>query len=65
MKEAVHTIFRKDLDKFQGQSTGSTGRLNLDHKWLKIKFSILEPYFYKNVLKRILKVNISKHIKPL
>ena len=31
MKEAVFTICRKCSDKFEGQSTGSTGWFNLDH----------------------------------
>ena len=53
MSEPVHTIFRKDLDKFQGQSTVSTGWLNLDHERLKIKFSILEPDFYNFLEKDI------------
>ena len=56
-------IRRKYLDKFQGKFTASTGWFNLDHEWLKIKFSTLEPKFYKNFWKRILKVKISKHIK--
>ena len=58
MEDPVHTIGRKDLDKFQGQSTDSTGCLNLYHEWLKRTFSILEPEFYKKFLKRILKVKI-------
>ena len=41
MEESVFTIRRKDLDKFQGQSTESTGWFNLDHEWFK-KFSTLE-----------------------
>ena len=65
MENSVHTIHGKYLDNFQGQSTGSTNCLNLDHEWLKSKFSILETDFYKNFLEIILKFNISKHIKPL
>ena len=34
------------MDKFQGQYTGSTGWLNLDHEWLKKKFSTLGLYLY-------------------
>ena len=60
----MHMIPRKDLDKFQGQSTGSIGWLNLDHEWSNF-FSIIEPDFYNFVLKRILKVKISKHTKHL
>ena len=32
MKEAVVTIRRKDSDKFEGQSKGSTGWFNLDNE---------------------------------
>ena len=39
------TIFRKDSDKFEGQSKGSTGWFNLDHEFKK-KNSTLEPNFY-------------------
>ena len=35
MEEPVHTIFRKDLDNFQGQYTGPTGGFNIYHEWLK------------------------------
>ena len=37
MKEALVTIQRKDSDKFEGRSKGSTGRFNVDHKFLKRK----------------------------
>ena len=43
MEEPVHTIRGKYLDNFQGQYTGSTGWFNIDHEWLKRKFSTLEP----------------------
>ena len=43
MEEPVHTILRKDLDKFQGKYTASTVWLNLYNEWLKRKVSILEP----------------------
>ena len=56
MKEAVVTIRRKDSDKVEGQSKVSTGWFNLDHEFLKGNFSILEPDFYKNFMKSILKV---------
>ena len=56
MKEAVVMIRRKDSDKFEGQSKGSTGCFNLDHDLKKIKFSTLEPEFYKKYMKSILKV---------
>ena len=61
MEKPVHTITRNYLDNFQGQSTVSTVWLNLGHEWLKRKISILEPDFYKNFLKRVLKVKIYKH----
>ena len=35
-KEAVVTIRRKDLDKFEGQSEGSTGWFNIDSELKKI-----------------------------
>ena len=50
MEEPMHTIRRKDLDKFQWQSTASTGWFNIDHGWLKIKVYTLELYFYLNKL---------------
>ena len=53
MKEEVFKIRRKDLDKFEGQYKGSTVWFKLDSE-LKIYTINLE--FYKNVLKRILKV---------
>ena len=51
MEEPVFTIRRKYLDNFHGQYTVSTGWFNLDHEWLKGKFSTLKPDFYKNFLK--------------
>ena len=60
MEEPVFTIRRNNLDKFQGQSTASMGWFNLDHEWLKRKFSTLQTDFYKSFLKRILKVKIFK-----
>ena len=46
IKEAVLTLRRKDSDKFEGQSKGSTKWFNLDCEFKKIKFSKLEPDFY-------------------
>ena len=46
MKEVVVTIFRKDLDNFEGQYKGSSYWFNLDHEFLKRNFSTLEPDFY-------------------
>ena len=46
MKEVVVTIFRKDLDNFEGQYKRSSYWFNLDHEFLKRKFSTLEPDFY-------------------
>ena len=33
MKESVVTIRRKNLDKFEGQSKGSTGWFNIDNEF--------------------------------
>ena len=49
MEEPVHTIHRKGLDKFQGQSTASTGWFNLDHEWLKRTFLHLNRVSIKNL----------------
>ena len=49
IEDPVHTIRRNYLDQFQGQSIVSTGWFNLDHEWLKRKFSTLEPDFYKKI----------------
>ena len=49
MEEPVVTICRKGLDNFQRQSASSKGSFNLDHEWLKIKFSTLETDFYKTI----------------
>ena len=57
MEEAVVTIRGKDLDHFQGQSKGATGWFN-NYYDLRKTFSTLELNFYKNFLKRILKVKI-------
>ena len=61
MEDPVHMIRAKDLDKFQGQSIGSTGWFKLDQGWLKIKFSTLEPDFYKKGLKNIEGQDIEAH----
>ena len=50
MKEAVVTIYRKDSDKFEGQSKVSTGWFNLDSEFFNIKWYTLEPDFYKTNL---------------
>ena len=42
-------IYRKDSDKFEGHSKGSTGWFNLDHEFLKRKISTLEPNFYDKI----------------
>ena len=52
MKKAVVTIRRKDSDKFEGQSKGYIGWFNLDHEFLKIKSSTIEPDFYKNLYEK-------------
>ena len=57
------TIRRKDSNNFEVQSKGSTGWFDLDHEFLKRKFSTLKPDFYKNFMKRTLKVKTWNHIK--
>ena len=52
MKEAVVTIFRKYSDNFEGQSKVSTGWFNLDHEFLKRKFSTLEHDFYNFIYEK-------------
>ena len=49
MKQAVVTIRIKDLDNFEEQSKRSTCWFNLDHEFLNIKFSTLEPDFYRKL----------------
>ena len=56
MKEAVFTIRRKCSDKFEGQSTGSTGWFNLDHKQRKRKNIHLNLTSIEKFTKRILNV---------
>ena len=63
MKEAVIRILREYLDKFQGQSKGSTGSFNLDHEFFKRNVSSLKLELYIFLMKRILKVRIWNHIK--
>ena len=63
MKESVVMICRKDLYSFEGQSKGSTGWFNLVGEFLKIKFSTLEPKFYKTFMRIIFKVKIWNHKK--
>ena len=65
MKEAVVTIRRRDPDKFEGQSKGYTGWFNLDHEFIEIKLSALEPDLYKKFMKSILKFYTWNHIKRL
>ena len=50
MKKAVVTIRGKDLYNFEGQSKVSTDWFNIDHEFLKRKFSTLEPDFYRKTL---------------
>ena len=47
MKEAVITICRKDLDKFEGQSKVSTGWFKLDSELKKTKKSTIHSELYK------------------
>ena len=60
MKEAVVTICRKDLDKFEDQSKGSTRWFNIDSE---LKKSTIDPEFYLKKLKGILKVKTRNCIK--
>ena len=52
MKEAVVKICRKDSDKFEGQSKGSTGWADLDSEFFKISFSTIVPELYKDIYER-------------
>ena len=63
MKEAVVTIRGKDSDKFEGQYKGSTWWFNPDCEFFLRKFSTIEPEFYKNFMKMILKVKICNRIR--
>ena len=47
MKEALVTICRDNLDKFEGQSKGYTGCFKLDSGVLKRNFSTIHPEFYE------------------
>ena len=47
MKEAVVTIRRKVLDKFEGHSKGSTGWFKLDGGFLKTTFLTIHSELYK------------------
>ena len=52
MKEAVFTIRRKDSDKFEVQSKGSTGWFNPDPEFSKIKFLHLNQNSIKNLYEK-------------
>ena len=65
IKEVVVTIRKKYLDHFEWHSVGSTGWFNINHEWLKRKFSTLGPDFYCKLFERILNVKILNHIKLL
>ena len=49
MIEAVVIINRKDLDKFEGQSKGSTIWFNLDSEFKKLT---IDPEFYKKLFEK-------------
>ena len=61
IKGEVVTICRKDSYKFKGRPKGSTGWYNLDHDFLRRRFSTLEPDFYKNYKKDIESVNMEPY----
>ena len=52
MKEAVVTTCRKDSDKFEGQSKGSTVWFNINSEFKKRKCSTLEPDLYKKLYEK-------------
>ena len=49
MKKAVVKILRKGLDKFEGQSKGSTVWFKLDNGFFKTKFTSINSEFYKEL----------------
>ena len=63
MKEAVVIIRRKDSEKFEGQSEGSTGFFNLNHELKKETFLHLNQTSIKTFMKRTLKVHTWNRIK--
>ena len=65
MKQAVVTISRKDLDQFEGQYKGSTTWFKVDSGFLKTTFSTIHSGFYKNLKKRILKIDTWNCIQRL
>ena len=52
MEEPLRTIRRKNLDNLQGQSTASTGWINLDREWFKRNLSTLELNLYRKKIEK-------------
>ena len=52
MKKAVVKIRRKDSDKFEGQSNGSSGWFNIDSELKKRYVSTIEADFYNNLYEK-------------
>ena len=52
MKQAVVTIHRKGLDKFEGQSKGYTGWFKVDSVVLKTTFSTIHSELYKEMFEK-------------
>ena len=61
MKEAMVTIRTKDPYNFEGQSKGSTGWLNVDHEFIEIKLSALEPDLYKKFKQDFLRPGLNMY----
>ena len=49
IKKIVVIIFRNGLDKFEGQSKGSTGWFKLDSGFFKTTFFTIHSEFYKEI----------------
>ena len=52
MKQTVVTICRKYSNHFEGQSKRYTGWFNLDHEFLRRKFSTLETDLYTKLYEK-------------
>ena len=50
-KQKVHTIIRKGLNQFEGQSTGTQGWFKLDIEFLKTTYSKIHSELYKELFK--------------
>ena len=52
-KQKAHTICRKGLNQFEGQSTGTQGWFKLDIEFKKTTYSKGNQEFYKELLNKI------------